>query len=186
MYLLNGTCAESCLAGMTSLGIGSFKRRCLAPFECENGRIVGADVSYGCKCANDDMTPSACQFCSFRANEFGTHCTRCLGGQFLQADNRCHDTCEGLDGMIAYAPGTRGRECREAFTCTDRVDQRGHACACSRSVGRHDCSVCEYGGPGGTCARCTNHKVLRDGACVESCGDGEVVIGAGADGLECG
>ena len=28
-------------------------------------------MSYGCKCANDDMTPSACQFYSFRTDEFG-------------------------------------------------------------------------------------------------------------------
>ena len=107
--------------------------------------------------------------------------------QCVQADNRnrCHDSCEGLDGMISYAPGTRGRECHAPFTCTDRVDQRGNACACSRSVGRHDCSVCDYGGSGATCARCTNHKMLRNAACVESCGDDEVIIGVGADGLEC-
>ena len=86
------------------LGIGNFKRRCMAPFECQNGRIQGMDVGYGCKCANDDRTPSSCQFCSFRANEFGQHCTRCLGGQHLQADNRCHDGCDGT-GLIEYAPG---------------------------------------------------------------------------------
>ena len=86
------------------LGIGNFKRRCMAPFECQNGRLVGIEAAYGCKCANDDMTPSDCHFCSFRANEFGQHCTRCLGGKYLQADNRCHDGCDGT-GMIAYTPG---------------------------------------------------------------------------------
>ena len=89
---------------MAQLGIGGFKRRCMAPFECQNGRIQGMVVGYGCKCANADMTPSACQFCSFRANEFGQHCTRCLGGMYLQSDNRCHDSCDGT-GMIEYNPG---------------------------------------------------------------------------------
>ena len=89
---------------MTSLGIGQFKRRCLAPFECRNGRIVGSDASYGCKCATDDMAPSACQYCQFRAGGFGQHCTRCLGGLFLQADNRCHSDCDGT-GLIEYNPG---------------------------------------------------------------------------------
>merc|ERR1712232_283686 len=67
-YMLDGACVESCPAGLASLGIGQFKRRCLPPFECRNGRIVGQDVSYGCKCATDEMTPSACQVCSFRAD----------------------------------------------------------------------------------------------------------------------
>ena len=103
-YLLDGACVETCPTGMSMLGIGDFKRRCMAPFECQRGRIIGMDVGYGCKCANDDMTPAACQFCSFRANEFGQHCTRCLGGTFLQTDNRCHDRCDGT-GMIEYNPG---------------------------------------------------------------------------------
>ena len=103
-YLLDGACVETCPTGMAMLGIGDFKRRCMAPFECQRGRIIGMDVGYGCKCANDDMTPAACHFCSFRANEFGQHCTRCNGGKYLQADNRCHDNCDGT-GLIAYAPG---------------------------------------------------------------------------------
>ena len=86
------------------MGIGAFKRRCMEPFDCRNGRIVGSDVNFGCKCATDANTPSTCQHCDFRADEFGTHCTRCLGGTFLQADNRCHENCEGT-GLIAYAPG---------------------------------------------------------------------------------
>ena len=89
---------------MTSLGLGQFKRRCLAPFECRNGRIVGSDASYGCKCATDEMIPSACQYCDFQAGGFGQHCSRCLGGLFLQADNRCHDDCDGT-GLIEYNPG---------------------------------------------------------------------------------
>ena len=86
------------------MGIGAFKRRCMEPFDCRNGRIVGSDVNFGCKCATDANTPSTCQHCDFRADEFGTHCTRCLGGTFLQADNRCHENCEGT-GLITYAPG---------------------------------------------------------------------------------
>ena len=79
--------------------------RCLAPFDCHNGRLVGQGVSYGCKCSTDGMAPAACQACSFRADEFGTHCTRCLGGTYLQPDNRCHANCSGLTGLIAYAAG---------------------------------------------------------------------------------
>ena len=103
-YLLDGACVASCPTGQAMLGIGNFKRRCMAPFECQNGRLVGIEAAFGCKCANDDMTPSACQFCSFRANEFGQHCTRCLGGKYLRADNRCHSSCDGT-GLIAYNPG---------------------------------------------------------------------------------
>ena len=58
----------------------------------------------GCKCATDEMTPSACQVCDFRADEHGQHCNRCLGGKFLHS-NRCRDDCDGLEGLIAYAPG---------------------------------------------------------------------------------
>ena len=144
-YLLEGSCVASCPSGMAMLGIGQFKRRCLTPFECQNGRIVGSDVNYGCKCATDEMAPSACQFCSFRADEFGQHCTRCLGGMYLQPDGRCHDSCAGLDGLVAYAPGNYGRECRPPFTCTDRLDENGAACKCSRAIGGNTCLICEYG-----------------------------------------
>jgi hypothetical protein len=185
-YLLDATCVESCPTGQAMLGIGDFKRRCMAPFECQNGRLQGMDVGYGCKCANDDMTPSACQFCSFRANEHGTHCTRCLGGTFLwPSDNRCHADCTGLDSLIEYAPGNYGRECRAPFTCTDRVDEAGNACKCARSVGRNDCAVCFYHHHGITCARCTNSKVLSNGACVEACPYGTNAVGAGREGREC-
>ena len=78
--LLEGACVESCPAGMTASGIGDFKRRCMEPFACANGRIQGQDVAFGCKCSTDDMTPAACQMCEFRADEFGQHCTRCNGG----------------------------------------------------------------------------------------------------------
>ena len=103
-FLLDGDCVEACPDTMTSLGIGNFKRRCLGEFTCQNGRIIGAEVNYGCKCATDENTPASCQFCEFRAGEHGQHCTRCLGGQFLQADNRCHASCDGT-GLIEYAPG---------------------------------------------------------------------------------
>jgi hypothetical protein len=78
--LLEGACVESCPASMTASGIGDFKRRCMEPFACANGRIQGQDVAFGCKCSTDDMTPAACQMCEFRADEFGQHCTRCNGG----------------------------------------------------------------------------------------------------------
>jgi len=171
---------------MTSLGIGNFKRRCMDPFECRNGRIVGLEVSFGCKCANDDNNPSTCQFCSFRADEHGTHCTRCLGGTFLwPSDNRCHADCDGT-GLIAYTPGNYGQECRLPFTCTVQVDEVGDACKCARSVGRNDCISCDYGTDGPVCLRCANSKVLSNGACVDRCAsDGEIAVGTGTDGLEC-
>ena len=65
----------------------------------------------GCKCATDEMTPSACQVCDFRADEHGQHCNRCLGGKFLHS-NRCRDDCDGLEGLVRIAdhlgpdPGT--------------------------------------------------------------------------------
>ena len=42
-----------------------------------------------------------------------------------------------------------------------------------------------YGTEGPVCLRCTNSKVLSNGACVDSCADDEAVVGAGTDGLEC-
>ena len=107
-YMLDGQCIESCPAGMTSLGVSQFRRRCLAPFECQRGRIVGQEVNYGCRCATDENTPSSCQFCSFRADEQGQYCTRCLGSTFLY-NNRCQAGCDGLlesEGLISYIPGT--------------------------------------------------------------------------------
>ena len=78
-----------------------------------------------------------------------------------------------------------GRECREPFTCANQLDEVGNTCKCSRAVGRNSCAVCDYGEAGATCVRCTNSMVLRNGACVDSCNVGEVVVGTGTDGLEC-
>ena len=97
-YLLDDACVEICPAGLTSLGIGDFKRRCMV--ECANGRTAGANVAYGCKCATDEMAASSCQICSFRADEHGQHCSRYLGGKYL-FENRCIDDCAGT-GLIAY------------------------------------------------------------------------------------
>ena len=44
---------------------------------------------------------------------------------------------------------------------------------------------CEYGTEGPVCLRCTNNKVLSNGACVDSCADGQTVVCTGTDGLEC-
>ena len=69
------------------------------------------DLGYGRKCATDEMTPSACQVCDFRADEHDQHCHRCLGGKFLHS-NRCRDDCDGLEGLVRIAdhlgpdPGT--------------------------------------------------------------------------------
>lgn len=182
-FLLAGACHETCPESMASMGIGQFKRRCMAPFSCQNGRISGQDVNYGCKCATDENTPASCQVCDFRAGESGTHCSRCNGAQYL-FENRCQDNCDGT-GLIAYAPGNYGRECRDPFTCANRSDEAGTACKCPRSVGRNDCSVCDFGETGASCARCTNSKYLRGGACVAACREGERSVGEGVDGREC-
>ena len=139
------------------------------------------DVNYGCKCATEDNSAiAACQICEHRAGEHGEHCTKPLH------NNRCQESCDGLDGLIGYAPGNYGRECREPFTCADRVDEDGDACKCARSVGKNNCAVCDYATGGVTCQRCTNSKVLRNGVCVDACQATEVVVGSGTDGLECG
>ena len=185
-YLLDGGCVAACRAGLASAGVGQFKRRCLAPFVCHHGRIVGADpdVGYGCKCATDDNAPAACQHCEFRADEFGQHCTRCLGGRYLRPDHRCHDDCAGT-GLASYNPGSYGRACRPPFTCANRLDELGAACKCGRAVGRNDCAVCDFMLTGAVCIRCTNNRLLQAGTCVDACGAGETATGAGPDGREC-
>ena len=169
---------------MASSGVGQFKRRCAEPFTCQSGRIVGQDVAYGCKCATEDNSAIAdCQICEHRGGEHGQHCTKCNGGKYL-FENRCRDSCDGT-GLIAYAPGNYGRECRAPFTCTDRADEAGRGCKCSRAVGKNDCAVCDYGNSGATCLRCTNSKYLHGGACIEACPDGTVTVGASGNGREC-
>ena len=184
-YLLEDACVQSCPATLASSGIGQFKRRCAEPFTCQSGRLmVDPAVNYGCKCATEDNSAIAdCQICEHRAGEHGEHCTKCNAGKHL-FNNRCQDSCDGT-GLISYAPGNYGRECRAPFTCTNRVDEAGNACKCARSVGRNDCAVCFYHHHGITCARCTNSKVLSNGACVEACPYGTNAVGAGREGREC-
>ena len=209
-FLLGGACFESCPSDMTSSGISQFRRRCLAPFTCENGRVVGRDnIGYGCKCAADDNTPAACRNCEFRANEFGAHCTRCNSGKFLH-NNRCVDSCAGT-GLIEYNPGSHGRECRAPFTsvyhtCTFGVDEGGLPCRCPRLQTGSYCAICEWMAtpsaardwgvldPAGwavTCTRCTDFFFLRRwqefGWCSPAClaDQGETPFGSEADGREC-
>ena len=182
-YLLDDACVETCPAGSTLLGIGSFKRRCTAPFSCAAGRIQGQNVAYGCKCATDDMAAAACQNCEFRADEFGQHCTRCNGGKFI-FESRCQDSCDGT-GLIAYNPGNYGRECRAPFTCADRTDEDGNDCKCSRVVGRNNCQACDYDIAGVSCLRCTNSMYLHTGVCVEACPNGTTGVSDDRDGREC-
>ena len=148
-YLLDAECVAVCPVGLASSGVGLFKRRCAAPFVCQTGRLVGLDVSYGCKCAaENNLAIAHCQLCEHRAGEYGQHCLRCNNRQYLY-ENRCRENCDGLRGLgntvalAHYTPGTYGRECRVPFTCTNQVDEQGDACACSRTVGRSDCAVCE-------------------------------------------
>ena len=184
-FLLNNACVESCPSTMTSLGISQFRRRCLEPFVCQNGRIQDSTANYGCRCTTDENTPAACQFCNFNAGESGQYCTRCLGGQYLwQSDNRCHANCD-TTGLIGYNPGNYGRECRAPFTCDNRVDEHGSACKCSRAVGRNDCRVCDYSSSAATCQMCTNSKYLQNGVCVDECDAGSTPDGNEVDGREC-
>ena len=132
--------------------------------------------------------------CEHRAGEHGEHCPKCNAGKYL-FNNRCQDSCDGT-GLISYAPGNYGRECRAPFTCTGRADEDGDSCKCARSVGKNDCAVCDYASGARsttttlttmvTCQRCTNSKVLRHGVCIDACPAGEEVVGEGSDGLECG
>lgn len=78
-----------------------------------------------------------------------------------------------------------GRECRQPFTCTNRVDEAGIACKCPRAVGRNNCAVCDFSTTGAVCLRCTNRQHLRAGVCVEACREGEQSVGDGVDGREC-
>ena len=105
-YLLDGECVESCPSQYASSGVGSFKRRCADPFTCQSGRLmVDPTVTYGCKCATESNDAIAdCQICEHRAGEHGQHCLKCNNGMFLW-ENRCErDNCDGLVGMIEYAP----------------------------------------------------------------------------------
>ena len=184
-YLLDDSCVDTCLGHLAASGVGLFKRRCAEPFTCRSGRLVDVDVSYGCKCANEDNTAiAACQICHHRAGEHGEHCMRCNAGQYLH-NNRCIASCAGLAELIGYAPGNYGRECRVPFLCADRLDDLGAACKCDRAVGRNDCSVCSWGTLGSRCLRCTNSKYLRLGVCVDGCRDSEQAVGSGVDGREC-
>ena len=188
-YLSDGDCVETCPAGLASSGVGLFKRRCAEPFTCQSGRlIVEPQVNYGCKCATEGNTAiAACHVCEHRAGEYGQHCLRCNGGQFLY-ENRCRASCNGLDGVVSYNPGSYGRECRAPFMCTDGFDGpdgSGDACKCSRSIGGQDCLICAYGIVGNRCVRCTNEKYLRYGICVANCPAGEEAVGSGLDGREC-
>ena len=184
-YLMDGACLETCPANRASSGVNLFKRRCLEPFTCRSNRIEGQDVPYGCRCANEDNTAIAsCQICEFRVGEFGQHCLRCNGGTFLH-NNRCYWDCFDAEGLVEYAPGNYGRECREPFTCTARLDEDNRACRCPRSVGKDGCAVCDFTFEGATCSRCTNGKYLQNGVCVDACSGGAVGIGSSRDGREC-
>ena len=135
---------------MASSGVGLFKRRCLAPFTCQSLRVVGRNVSHGCKCATEGNAAIAdCQTCEHRAGEYGQHCTRCNAGKFMW-ENRCRQSCDGLDGMVSYAASTFGRECRPPFYCANRLDEGGSVCRCPRSVGRTDCAICAWAAEGTT------------------------------------
>merc|ERR1719272_58504 len=187
-YLLDGDCVESCPSQFASSGVGQFKRRCADPFTCQSARLlVSPPVNYGCKCATEDNTAIAdCQICEHRAGEHGQHCLKCNAGMFLW-ENRCErDNCDGLAGMIEYAPSQYGRECRAPFTCIGRsASTDGGSCKCPASVGRNNCAVCEYSIAGTACNRCTNGKYLRNGNCIDACRDGEESVGEGSDGREC-
>jgi len=183
---MGGDCHVSCPVHLASAGVGQFKRRCAEPFTCQSGRLVGLDVNYGCKCAIEGNAAIAdCQICEHRAGEYGQHCIRCNAGMFLH-ENRCtRADCDGLAGLVEYAPGTYGRECRVPFTCIGRVDEAGNACKCSRAVGKNDCASCDYAEGGAACSRCTNSRYLRQGTCVDGCRASETPVGEGRDGREC-
>ena len=105
---------------------------------------------------------------------------KCNAGKFL-FNNRCRDSCDGTS-LIAYAPGNYGRA---PFSCTDRADESGRGCKCSRAVGDNNCLVCDYGAGGATCSRCTDSMYLYSGACVLNCPSGSAAVGSDRDGHRC-
>jgi len=74
-YLMNEDCYQSCPATTSWSGVGLWGRRCLDPFTCQGGSIVGSSVTFGCKCALPDNAGIApCHICDHRAGEIGEHC----------------------------------------------------------------------------------------------------------------
>ena len=72
---MNEDCYQSCPATTSWSGVGLWGRRCLDPFTCQGGSIVGSSVTFGCKCALPDNAGIApCHICDHRAGEIGEHC----------------------------------------------------------------------------------------------------------------
>ena len=119
-YLMNEDCYQSCPATMSQSGVGRWGRRCLDPFTCQGGSILGSAVSYGCKCALPDNAGIApCHICDHRAGEIGDHC----------------GVWRRLDSPRALLPGVRSSAdaCwstgAHMVLCTDWCLRSQHVCA---------------------------------------------------------
>lgn len=173
---------------MTSTGIGLYGRVCRDPFRCTGSRDESR--SFGCKCAAPGNVKSDCFECDFEAGEYGQKCLKCKKGKFLNRGlGICQDDCSNVPASISYAVGKYGRECRAPFVCDHRTDPNGNECKCSNAIGKHDCVICSWdqkigGGTENICVRCGSNLYLKNGKCVENCGD-LIPVGNGVEGREC-
>ena len=176
LYLNGGQCVAECPAGLTSMGSGEFRRRCVEPFECAGGNLVEFDgatrsESYGCKCATkDNSVEPSCTNCDFRAGEFGQMCTRCKSKKLLH-NGQCKSSCVGT-GLAAYRPGNAGGECRDPFVCAlGKSETDGSDCRCPKAS-RRDCNKCKIDTGKSVCIECdpaSARNVLVDGVCLKRC-----------------
>eukprot|EP00040_Diaphanoeca_grandis_P030571 m.180906 g.180906 ORF g.180906 m.180906 type:complete len:435 (-) comp32040_c2_seq2:31-1335(-) len=186
-YFQNGVCVKACDVEFASSGTQTVGRRCLDPFQCKRGVSNNKDQPFKCKCTSpSDLTKADknCQDCNFEAGRHGEQCTRCTNSKFLNLETQtCVDNCDGLDGTISYQVGLHGSECKAPFTCVDKADsETGAKCKCHRSLG--SCVACTWGFNGNKCTVCGSRTYLKDGVCVDDCGD-MTKEGTGATGREC-
>jgi len=172
---------------MTSTGYSNWGRTCQDPFQCKGSSSVGEN-SFGCKCAAVGNTKSDCHVCDFNAGEYGQHCLRCRNDMYLNhTSNECQEKCNNVPGIIQYAVGSFGGECRTPFTCTRKKDSEGNKCKCAKGAGGNSCEVCDWGLDGSRCTRCGNSQYLWDDTCLTECppGNGLKAVGDGKYGREC-
>lgn len=185
-YLLDGQCVESCSDEHAAVGINEVGRKCMEPFSCVKGRMVGGGGGK-CKCATpDNGFHRTCHACTFQAGGIGDVCTKCKSGKFLNpATAQCQDACDGLAGLIHYGDNELGNECRKPFTCANGLDEDSRKCKCSSASGGRKCASCEWGADGDTCTLCKRGAYLHNGVCVKQCPQGTTEVGTKTVGRVC-
>eukprot|EP00040_Diaphanoeca_grandis_P035663 m.224844 g.224844 ORF g.224844 m.224844 type:complete len:905 (+) comp33446_c0_seq1:159-2873(+) len=185
-YLLDGECVESCSDEHAAVGINEVGRKCMEPFSCVKGRMVGGGGGK-CKCTTpDNGFHRTCHACRFQAGGIGDVCTKCKSGKFLNpATAQCQDACDGLAGLIHYGDKELGNECRKPFTCANGLDEDSRKCKCSSASGGRKCASCEWGADGDTCTLCKRGAYLHNGVCVKQCPQGTTEVGTKTVGRVC-